>query len=99
MPVEIVSRENLWPLPWYFRRFSDVRWASAPPEDTTSAPVILLTPDVEGAVARKLYELRSPGERELYVNIFDQPVDLRPDVEVRGYAAKTLWDDYEQRRE
>ncbi len=22
MPIDIVSRENLWPLPWYFRRFS-----------------------------------------------------------------------------
>jgi hypothetical protein len=97
MPIEIVSRENLWPLPWYLRRLSGVRWETAPPEDAASAPVILVTPDMEAAVARKLYELRPPGQRELYVSIFDAPVDLRPQVEVRGYAAKTLWDEYRER--
>lgn len=97
MPIEVVTRENLWPLPWYLRRFSDVRWETAPAEDTAAAPVILATPDMEGAVAHKLYEVRPPGQRELYVSIFDAPVDLRPQVEVRGYAAKTLWDAGRQR--
>jgi predicted membrane-bound mannosyltransferase len=97
MPIEIVSRENLWPLPWYLRRLSNVRWETAPPEDAVAAPVFLLTPEAEAAVVRRLYELRPPDQRELYVNIFDAPVDLRPQVEVRGYAAKTLWDEYRQR--
>jgi hypothetical protein len=43
-------------------------------------------------VTTKLYEWRRPGERELYVPIFDHRVELRPGVEVRGYAAKSLWD-------
>jgi hypothetical protein len=51
---------------------------------------------MEPALARKLYELPPPGQRELYMNIFDRRVELRPGVELRGYAAKTLCDDYIQ---
>jgi hypothetical protein len=29
----------------------------------------------------------------MYVNMFDRYVELRPSVEVRGYVAKSLWDD------
>jgi hypothetical protein len=93
MPIEVISRENLWPLPWYLRRFSSVRWETAPVNDGVHAPVILATPEMEAAILGKLYEWRRPGERELYVPMFDGPVELRPQVEVRGYAAKTLWDE------
>ena len=96
MPIDIVSRENLWPLPWYFRRFSEVRWQRGASAGTGNAPVILTTPESEGAVVRTLYQLRPPGERELYMNIFDARVELRPQVEVRGYASKSLWDEYRQ---
>ena len=89
MPIEVISGENLWPLPWYLRRFTGVRWETAPVNDGVHAPVILATPDMEDAIRQKLYEWRRPGERELYVPIFDTPVELRPQVEVRGYAAKT----------
>jgi uncharacterized protein (TIGR03663 family) len=92
MPIEVISGRNLWPLPWYLRRFSTVRWETAPVNDGVHAPVILGTPDMEAAIVQKLYEWRRPGERELYVSIFDHPVDLRPAVEVRGYAARSLWE-------
>ena len=46
---------------------------------------------------RKLYDLPPPGERELYVSIFERPVELRPRVELRGYAASRLWEDYRRR--
>jgi uncharacterized protein (TIGR03663 family) len=94
MPIEVISSKNLWPLPWYLRRFSAVRWETAPVNHGMDAPVILATPDVESAVRTKLYEWRRPGEREMYVPIFDSAVELRPQVELRGYAAKTLWDDF-----
>jgi hypothetical protein len=29
----------------------------------------------------------------MYVPMFDRYVELRPRVEVRGYVAKSLWDD------
>jgi hypothetical protein len=94
MPLQIISRENLWPLPWYLRGLSRVGWWNGVSDEAESAPVIIVTPDMEAALVRKLYDLPPPGERELYVGIFEEPVELRPQVELRGYAAKTLWDDF-----
>jgi uncharacterized protein (TIGR03663 family) len=92
MPLQIISRENLWPLPWYLRGLSGVGWWNGVSEEAPNAPVIVVTPDMEPALARKLYDRPPPGERELYVSLFERPVALRPGVELRGYAAKSLWD-------
>jgi len=97
-PVDIISRENLWPLPWYLRRLKATRWWNGVSESAPSAPIILASPDMEPELIRKLYELPPPGERELYMNIFERYVELRPQVELRGYAAKTLWDAYRRRQ-
>lgn len=94
LPVQVVSRENLWPLPWYLRRFTRVGWWNGVPEQAENAPVIVVTPDMEPALVRKLYELPPPGERELYVSLFERPVSLRPGVELRGYVAMSLWESY-----
>jgi len=94
IPLQIISRENLWPLPWYLRGFSRVGWWNGVSDDAPRAPVIVVTPDMEPALARKLYDLPPPGERELYVSVFERPVELRPRVELRGYATKSLWDDF-----
>jgi hypothetical protein len=93
LPIQIVTRENLWPLPWYLRRYPGARWWNGVSETAPSAPVILATPDMEPALLHKLYDLPPPGQREMYVNMFDHYVELRPRVEVRGYVAKSLWDD------
>ncbi len=75
MPIQIISRENLWPLPWYLRRFSAVQWWNGVSDSATSAPVILITPDMEPALVRKLYELPPPGQREMYMSIFDRYIE------------------------
>ena len=41
-----------------------------------------------------LYDVPPPGERELFVSIFERPVELRPEVELRGYAAGGLWEEF-----
>jgi predicted membrane-bound mannosyltransferase len=92
--VQVISRANVWPLPFYLRGLPRVEWWTGVDEASPAAPVVLVTPDMEPALVRKLYDLPPPGERELYVSIFDRPVELRPDVEVRGYAANSLWDRY-----
>ena len=94
MPLQVVSGENLWPLPWYLRGFTRVEWWTGVSEEARSAPVVVITPDMEPALVRKLYDLPPPGERELYVGIFDRVVELRPGLELRGYAAGGLWEDY-----
>jgi uncharacterized protein (TIGR03663 family) len=94
MPIQFISRENLWPLPFYLRGFSKVTWSNGVSDQVESAPVILVTPDMEPALVGKLYDLPPPGERELYVSIFERPVELRPQVELRGYAQSGLWDQF-----
>jgi uncharacterized protein (TIGR03663 family) len=96
MPVQIVTRGNLWPLPWYFRRYPGVRWWNGVSDTAPLAPVILATPDMEPALLHRIYEVPPPGHREMYVNMFDRYVELRPSVEVRGYVAKSLWDDLQE---
>ena len=92
MPIQVVSRANLWPLPWYLRRHSRVEWWTGISDDAPNAPVVVVTPDMEEALVRKLYDLPPPGERDLYVSIFERPVELRPGVELRGYTRSTLWE-------
>jgi hypothetical protein len=92
MPIQIVSRANLWPLPWYLRDFTRVAWWNGVSDEAEKTPVIVLTPDMEPALVRRLYELPPPGERELYMSLYDRPVELRPQVELRGYVAMGLWE-------
>jgi hypothetical protein len=96
MPLQVIARENLWPLPFYLRGFSNVAWWNGVSDEARSAPVILATPEMEPALVRKLYDLPPQGERELYVNIFERRMELRPRVELRGYAASRLFEDYRQ---
>jgi len=92
MPLQIISGENLWPLPWYLRELTGIGWWNGVADDAPSAPVVVVTPEMEAALVRKLYDLPPPGERELYMSIFEEPRELRPGVELRGYARKSLWD-------
>jgi uncharacterized protein (TIGR03663 family) len=94
MPLQIISGVNLWPLPWYLRELSGIGWWNGVSGEAENAPVIVVTPEMEPALVEKLYDLPPPGERELYMSIFEEPLELRPQVELRGYAAKTLWDDF-----
>jgi uncharacterized protein (TIGR03663 family) len=97
MEVQVISRENLWPLPWYLRKFSGVEWWNGVSAGAPDAPVILATPDMEPALVHKLCDLPPPGQREMYMNLFDGYTELRPRVEIRGYVAKALWDQWQQR--
>ena len=97
--IDVYTRENLWPLPWYFRDYPNVRRWRQVTVPGRAAPVVLVSPAMEPDLARKLYEGPPPGERELYMNLFPRYVELRPQVEVRGYVAKSLWDRVEQARQ
>jgi uncharacterized protein (TIGR03663 family) len=92
LPVWIVTRENLWPLPWYFRGYPNVRWWNGVSETAPAPPIIIATPDMEPGIIHKLYELPPPGHREMYMNLFERYAELRPRVEIRGYVIKSLWD-------
>ena len=97
MHIQVICPgDDHWPLPWYLRCFSgSVDWWSEVDEETPAAPVIIASASVEPALMRKLYELPPPGQKKLYVPLFDTYVRLRPDVELRGYVTKELWDSYQ----
>jgi predicted membrane-bound mannosyltransferase len=88
--IQVFTRENFWPLPWYLRSFPNVQWWNAVPEKAPMAKVILASPEMEPALARRLYESPPPGQRELYRNLLDEAVYLRPGVELRGYVANSI---------
>ena len=75
----------------------EVEWYSEIPEDV--GPFILISPDLETDLNRRLYHDTPVERRRLYMYLFDDPyyVWFRPNVELRGYVLKDLWDRCYQR--
>ena len=90
MSVQVISSQNLWPLPWYLRAFPHVEWWRSLGPGYRPADVILMTPEMEPALIHELYEVPPPGSRKLYRSIFDRYMELRPQVELRGYIRASL---------
>jgi hypothetical protein len=98
MPVQVICPGgDYWPLPWYFRRFNKVWWWTDIDRSVMPAPVILASASVEPRLTEYFY-LPPPGQKNLYIPLFDTYIELRPQVELRGYVTKDLWDSYEQYR-
>ena len=87
----ICPGSDYWPLPWYLRSFNNVGWWDQVDENVPSAPIIIVSPELENSLIRKLYELPPPGERSLYIPLFDSYKELRPGIEIRGYIQNDLW--------
>ena len=101
MPIDVICPgDDYWPLPWYLRAFRGVRWSDHVIMDRDSAPVIIASPEVEGALIEKLYKLTPVGKRQMYLFMFDKPyyVWLRPEVKLLGFVRKDLWDSYRQQQ-
>jgi len=88
--IQVISRDNLWPLPWYLRRFPHVEWRREITDDTRPADAILVSSALEPALVHLLYEVPPPGERPLYVNLFDGDIRIRAGVALRGYGKQTV---------
>lgn len=88
----VVSGDEYWPLPWYLRRLSHVGWWGVVTDEFVPTPLILVSPDREQDLMARLYESGPPGERRLYVPLFDKPMFLRPGKEIRGYVTLDLSD-------
>jgi predicted membrane-bound mannosyltransferase len=82
--------DDYWPLPWYLRALPGVGWWNSVAKDFVATPVILASPDVEPDLMERLYDAPPPGERPLYIPLFDRPMFLRPGKEIRGYLRLDL---------
>ena len=92
MHIQVICPEDdYWPLPWYLRSFPNVGWWNKVDENTPAAPLIIASPSVETVLKNKLDKLKSP-----YVPLFNLYKELRPQVELRAYVTKDLWDSYQQ---
>jgi len=97
MIIHIVSSEhNYWPLPWYLRSFNNVGYYDKVSDNITDAEVIIASPDRQMDLREKLYNIPPTGQINLYVPIFDRYLELRPSIELRGYATKDLWDRFQE---
>jgi uncharacterized protein (TIGR03663 family) len=95
LPIQVIcTGDDYWPLPWYLRSFSHVGWWSSVHQDLVPTPIILASPEFEGALLTKLYESPPPGERSLYIPLFSTRMDLRPGKEIRGYVRHDVWERY-----
>ena len=94
MHIQVICPYNdYWPLPWYLRSFTNVGWYDKVDNDAPVAPLIIISPTVESAVSRRLYEL--PGKKNLYLPMFETYMELRPQVEIRAFVTKDLWDSFQ----
>jgi uncharacterized protein (TIGR03663 family) len=82
-PVEVMSPESYWPLPWYLRRFKNVGfWDKIPSQPP--APIMIVSVRLHAAFDE------APGKTHLMAGYFQ----LRPRVFVELYVAVNLWSDY-----
>lgn len=98
MHIQVICPGNdYWPLPWYLRSFGRVGWYESVP-DGPLAPLVILKPEVEPALVKKLFEGQPPGERALYVDLLhDLPrreVQLRHNAPLRAFVRADLWEEY-----
>jgi uncharacterized protein (TIGR03663 family) len=93
LPVEIVFPDHgYWPLPWYFRDLPNTGWYDRVEAESPAAPLILSAPVEEKDLVRRLYELPPPGQRPLYVPLFERTMELRPGAGIDGYVRMDLRD-------
>jgi hypothetical protein len=93
VPIEIIIPDNeYWPLPWYLRAFKNTAWWDHVEYGQPAAPLIIAAASVENELIKKIYEMPAPGQRYLYISLFDSYKELRPGQELRTYARKDLWD-------
>jgi uncharacterized protein (TIGR03663 family) len=96
MPVLVVCPDgDYWPLPWYLRSFKNVGYYNDVNEIRTPAPVVIASAGIQERLIGRLFDISPAGRKNLYVPLFDKGIELRPQVELRGYVTKDLWDEWQ----
>lgn len=85
--------DDYWPWPWYLRSFSSVGYFKTADPSVPPAPLILADARMEQQIGTYLYETPPPGQRKLYLPLFQNSLYLRPFIEWRGYIRKDVFDE------
>ncbi|MCK9280746.1 MAG: TIGR03663 family protein [Melioribacteraceae bacterium] len=92
-PLYITApKDDYWSLPWYLRKIKNISWNDKINDDVYNFPIIISSPKFESELIEKLYSNPPAGEINLYVPLFDEYMELRPGVEIRGYIQKNILD-------
>lgn len=91
--IEVVcAGSDYWPLPWYFREYTQVGYFSEFNYDLPAGKLIITTPSMESALLKKLYDIPPPGHRHMYIPHFPNGIWLRAGVPIELYVRKDVWD-------
>lgn len=99
--IQIVCPENdYWPLPWYLRSLNNIGYWNGVDEKMPASPMVITAATshdgrinaLEKRVINHLYNVQPKGQVNLYVPLFDEYLEIRPHVEIRGYITKELSD-------
>jgi len=98
--VYVISEgDDYWPLPWYLRTLPRVGYLNHVDESVCHAPIILAKTTHKQELLRVLFTVPEPGQRHLYVPLFDENLYLRPGVEWSGFIRTDVWDRMQQAAE
>ncbi|MDZ7724905.1 MAG: TIGR03663 family protein [candidate division KSB1 bacterium] len=84
----IMPGHDYWPLPWYLRNIEYVGWYDSVPQTLPLPKLVVIPPEFETDLVRRIYELPPPGERLLYVPLAKSSYFLRPDVQLEVFVQK-----------
>ncbi|MBN1780182.1 TIGR03663 family protein [bacterium] len=87
-----VPGHEYWPLPWMLRQYQGISWRDHVSPDMHPASIIVIASCMKNDLVKILYEDPPPGQRYLYIPLFDTDIELRPGVPVSGYVRKDVWD-------
>ena len=92
--VEVIAPDHdYWPLPWYLRDLPNIGWQGEVDMESPAAPLIV-THLPNPQLSQKLYELPPPGQRFMYIPVFEEDKELRPGASVNVLLRKDYWDSY-----
>lgn len=93
--VSIIAAENdYWPLPWYLRKASNTAWLDSVNESVVRSKIIIAAPELEEDLLEILYNTPPPGSVNLYIPLFEEYMEIRPRIEIRGYIQQELYNQY-----
>lgn len=93
----IVPLHDYWPLPWYLRSFPNVAWRSSVVNDRHIASVIITAPEFEKDLAERFYKYKGNSD-QLYVPLFRNQLQLRPQVPLSCFVVKDLKDNLQENK-
>ncbi len=87
----IASGGDYWPLPWYLRQIARIGyWPDV--SMGAFAPIIFVKTEMESQLMAALDQKRIPGQKHLYMPLFEDEVQFRPGVFWQGYIRKDYYD-------